>query len=71
MSIIIRYFEDDAISHGSIYVSVDSCQLKLATSVSVEDAEKELAKLEVRLGRKATRTSGKTFSQLELHGFLD
>lgn len=75
MSVMITYFENrPSISCASIYVCVEDCKLELVHSVSVKEAEEELAKLEERLGRKAQRTINpinNAISYVELHGFLD
>lgn len=75
MSVMITYFETTpSISCGNIYVSVEDCKLKQVYNVSVKEAEKELAKLEEKLGRKAQRIVNpfdNTIVRVEISGFLD
>lgn len=75
VSVMITYFETvPSISCGSIYVSAADGELKQVYNVSVKEAEKELAELEERLGRKAVRTINpfdNTISRVEISGFLD
>lgn len=75
MSVMITYFETvPSISCGSIYVSAANGKLKQVYNVSVKEAERELAKLEERLGRKAARIINpfdNTIVRVEISGFLD
>lgn len=75
MSVMITYFETiPSISCGSIYVSAADGKLKQVNNVSVKEAEKELAKLEEKLGRKAQRIVNpfdNTIVRVEISGFLD
>lgn len=74
-SVMITYFTTiPSISCGSIYVSVGDDKLKQVYNVSVKEAEKELAELEKKLGRKATRTINpfdNTIVRMEISGFLN
>jgi hypothetical protein len=72
---MITYFETvPSISCGSIYVSAADGKLKQIYNVSVKEAEKELAKLEEKLGRKAQRIVNpfdNTIVRIEISGFLN
>lgn len=75
MSVMITYFETTpSISCGSIYVSAADGKLKQVNNVSIKEAERELAKLEEKLGRKAQRIVNpfdNTIVRVEISGFLD
>lgn len=74
-SVMITYFTTiPSISCGSIYVSAADGKLKQVYNVSAKEAEKELAKLEEKLGRKAQRIVNpfdNTIVRVEISGFLD
>lgn len=75
MSVMITHFETiPSFSCGSIYVSAADGKLEQVYNVSVKEAEKELAKLEEKLGRKAQRIVNpfdNTIVRVEISGFLD
>ena len=71
---ITNYGMGSTLSHGHIYIAVESCQLEIGHQVTVEVALKEMAKLAKRLGKAPTLTANqfnREISYRELRGYLD
>lgn len=69
---ITRYKEDSLnLSHGYVYISVNSCNLEMSHELTLSDAEAEMEKLKERLGAEPTYIDHGRLIYIELYGFLD
>ena len=69
---ITRYKEDSLdLSHGYVYVSVNSSKLELSCELTLSDAEAEMEKLKKRLNTEPTYIDRGRLVYIELYGFLD
>ena len=56
---------------GSVYISVESCNLKQHFTVDYKEGKRAMAQLMLKLGKMPTINHFNDFTAYDLHGFLD